>query len=159
MIEAHKLIAPGSHPPLARLVAAVPLWLDGARLPQCRGQTTIGTEDLGYALGTEVLFHSRKPFSTLLIHARLAMLIFPAIALLYVYLLGCRLLGSAAAMAAVVFFSVDSTLLGHGFWVGNDAAGCAGYLAAIYHGLRWLDRATWPNRAGRRSGLRVGRRR
>jgi hypothetical protein len=145
MIEAHKLIAPGSHPPLARLVAAVPLWLDGARLPQCRGQTAVGTEDLGYALGTEVLFHSSKPFSTLLIHARLAMLIFPAIALFYLYLLGRRLLGPAAAMAAVIFFSVDPTLLGHGFWIGNDMAGCAGFLAATYHGLRWLDRPTWPS--------------
>lgn len=157
MIEAHKLIAPGSHPPLARLVAAIPLWLDGARLPQCRGQTTVGTEDLGYALGAEVLFHSPKPFSTLLIHARLAMLIFPALALLYLYLLGRRLLGPAAAMAAVVFFSVDPTLLGHGFWIGNDMAGCAGYLAATYHGLRWLERPTWPSAlaAGLACGLAV----
>jgi 4-amino-4-deoxy-L-arabinose transferase-like glycosyltransferase len=146
MIEAHKLIAPGSHPPLARLVAAIPLWLDGARLPQCRGQTSIGAEDLGYALGTQVLFQGPKPFSSLLIQARLAMIIFPVIALLYLYLLGRRLAGPAAAMAAVVFFSFDPTLLGHGFWIGNDMAGCAGYLAATYHGLRWLDRPT-PNHA------------
>jgi hypothetical protein len=144
LIEAKKLVAPGSHPPLARLVAAIPLWLDGARLPQCRGQTTIGTEDLGYALGTQVLYHSAKPYSTLLIHARLAMLIFPAIALLYVFLLGRMLLGEPAATLAAIFFSVDPTLLGYGFWVGNDLASCAGCLAATYHGLRWLTQPTWP---------------
>jgi hypothetical protein len=143
LIEAKKLVAPGSHPPLARLVAALPLWLDGARLPQCRGQTTIGTEDLGYALGTQVLYHGAKPYSTLLIHARLAMLVFPAIALWYVFLLGRMLLGEPAATLAVVFFSVDPTLLGYGFWVGNDLASCAGCLAATYHGLRWLAQPTW----------------
>jgi hypothetical protein len=143
LIEARKLVAPGSHPPLARLVAAIPLWLDGARLPQCRGQTTIGTEDLGYALGTQVLYHSSKPYFTLLTHARLAMLVFPAIALLYVFLLGRMLLGQPAATLATVFFSVDPTLLGYGFWVCNDLASCAGCLAATYYGLRWLGKPTW----------------
>jgi hypothetical protein len=154
LIEAKKLIAPGSHPPLARLVAAIPLWLDGARLPQCRGQTTIGTEDLGYALGTQVLYHSAKPYSTLLIHARLAMLIFPAIALLYVFLLGRMLLGQPAATLAVIFFSVDPTLLGYGFWVGNDVASCAGCLAATYHGLRWLIQPNW--RTAAIAGIALG---
>jgi hypothetical protein len=143
LIEAKKLIAPGSHPPLARLVAAIPLWLDGARLPEVRGQTMIGTEDLGYALGTQVLYHSTKPYYTLLTHARLAMLVFPTIALLYVFLLGRMLFGEPAATLAVVFFSVDPTLLGYGFWVGNDMAACAGCLAATYHGLRWLNQPTW----------------
>jgi len=142
MIEAHKLIAPGSHPPLARLVAAVPLWLDGARLPQCRGQTIIGAEDLGYDLGARVLAQS-KSFRALLTHARLAMLIFPIVALLYLYLLGSWLNGPAVAAIAVVFLTLDPTFLGHAFWIGNDMAGCAGYLAAIYHGLRWLKNPTW----------------
>jgi Dolichyl-phosphate-mannose-protein mannosyltransferase len=154
LIEAKKLVAPGSHPPLARLVAAIPLWLEGARLPQCRGQTTIGTEDLGYALGTEVLYHSAKPYYTLLIHARLAMLVFPAIALLYVFLLGRMLLGEPAATLAVIFFSVDPTLLGYGFWVGNDLASCAGCLAATYHGLRWLTQPSWGRAAI--AGVAVG---
>jgi len=142
MIEAHKLIAPGSHPPLARLVAAVPLWLGGARLPQCRGQTAIGTEDLGYDLGARVLAQSES-FRALLTQARLAMLIFPLIALLYLYLLANSLSGPAVAAIAVVFLTLDPTFLGHGFWIGNDMAGCAGYLAAVYHGLRWLKNPTW----------------
>jgi hypothetical protein len=166
MIEAHKLIAPGSHPPLARLVAAIPLWLDGARLPQCRGQTAIGTEDLGYELGTQVLYDSPQspsqlgpliPFSTLLTHARLAMLVFPMIVLFYVYLLGRWLMNSAVAAMAVIFLSVDPTFLGHGFWIGNDMAGCAGYLAATYHGLRWLKNPTWETAAiaGLAGGLAI----
>jgi len=147
MIEAHKLIAPGGHPPLARLLAAIPLCLDGARLPQCRGQTTIGTEDLGYALGTQVLYQSAKPTGTLLAHARLVMLIFPVISLFYLYRLGRWLAGPPAAAAAVAFFSFDPTLLGHGFWIGNDVAACAGYLAATYYAFLWLDKPAWPRAA------------
>jgi 4-amino-4-deoxy-L-arabinose transferase-like glycosyltransferase len=143
MLEAHKLIAPGSHPPLARLVAAIPLWLDGARLPQCRGQTAIGTEDLGYDLGTRVLAQGPKPYSTLLTHTRLAMLIFPCIALLYVYLFGDWISGPAVAVMAVIFLTFDPTFLGQAFWIGNDMAGCAGYLAAVYHGLRWTKNTSW----------------
>jgi hypothetical protein len=157
MIEAHKLIAPGSHPPLARLVAAVPLWIDGARLPECRGQTMVGTEDLGYAMGTKVLYQSQASFMTLLVHARLAMLVFPCVALLYVYRLGGWLAGPMVAMLATIFFSFDPTLLGHAIWVGNDVAGCAGFLAAIYHGLRWVRGPSWKNAvfAGIAGGLAV----
>jgi 4-amino-4-deoxy-L-arabinose transferase-like glycosyltransferase len=147
MIEAHKLIAPGQHPPLVRWVMAIPLWLDGARLPQCRGQTEIGAEDLGYALGTQVLYESGLQFQTLMRHARLAMLVFPAIVLLYVYLLGRRFGGGVVGLGAVVFFSVDPTFLGQGLWLGADVAGCAGYLAGIYHGLNWLSRGTWKSAA------------
>jgi hypothetical protein len=144
LIEAHKLIAPGGHPPLARLLAAIPLWLNGARLPQCRGQTAIGTDDLGYALGTQVLYNSPTPTATLLARTRLVMLLFPAISLFYLYRLARWLAGPPAAAAAVAFFSFDPTLLGHGFWIGNDAAACAGYLAATYYAFLWLRKPTWP---------------
>ena len=70
MVEAHKSIAPVSHPPVSRWVAALPLWIDGARLPEVRGRTRIGKEDLGYELGTKVLFGSPTPYMKLLEHAR-----------------------------------------------------------------------------------------
>jgi 4-amino-4-deoxy-L-arabinose transferase-like glycosyltransferase len=41
-----------------------------------------------------------------------------------------------------VFFSTDPTLLGHGAWVTTDVAACAGYLAATYHGIRFIARPT-----------------
>jgi 4-amino-4-deoxy-L-arabinose transferase-like glycosyltransferase len=154
MVEAHKLIALVSHPPLARWVAVIPLWMDGARLPQCRGVTTVGKEDLGYALGTQVLYNSKASFKVLLDHARLAMLIFPVLALLFVYLLGKMLVNQWTGFIAAAFFSVDPTLLGHGFWICTDAAACAGYLAALYFGLRWLKRPAMGSAAG--AGLATG---
>ncbi len=143
MIEAHKLIAPVQHPPLPRLVAAIPLMLDGARLPQCRGQKQIENDDAAYAWGTQVLYSSPKPFEVLLRHARLAMLIFPVLALLYVYLLGKELAGPVPALAAVIFFSFDPTFLGQSLFIGADTAACAGFLAAIYHTRRWLRTHSW----------------
>jgi 4-amino-4-deoxy-L-arabinose transferase-like glycosyltransferase len=154
MVEAHKLVALVSHPPLARWVVAVPLWMDGGRLPECRGMTTIGKEDLGYALGTKVLYHSPTPARTMLIQARLAMLVFPVAALFFLWLLGRYLADGLVAATAVIFFSTDPTLLGHGFWICTDAAACAAYLAAIYFGVRWLRGPNW--RTAVYVGLAIG---
>ena len=142
MVEAHKAIATVSHPPLPRWVMAIPLWIDGARLPQCRGVTTVGKEDTGYAYGTQVLYHGPKRFDVLLTHVRRVMLIFPLLALFYLYRLTATLAGETAACAATVFFSVDPTLLGHGIWACSDVAGCAGTLAALFYSYRWIDRPT-----------------
>ena len=140
MVEAHELVALVDHPPLARWVAAVPLWLDGARLPQCRGMHTVEKNDVGYALGTQVLYHSAASYRRLLRDARCAMLVFPLAALLFLYRTAAWLADETVAAASVFFFSVDPTLLGHGFWVCTDVPACAGFLAAWYYGLRWIDR-------------------
>jgi hypothetical protein len=42
---------------------------------------------------------------------------------------------------AAVFVSTDPTLLGHASWVATDVAAAAGFLAATYHGVRFLARS------------------
>ena len=82
------------------------------------------------------------------------MLVFPVLALVYVYLLGRWLVSGLVGMLAVIFFSVDPTLLGNGFWIGTDTASAAGYLAATYYGLRWIQQPTWRSDAA--AGVAVG---
>jgi hypothetical protein len=154
MAEARKSIALVEQPPLTRWVSIIPLWIDGARLPECRGWTKVGNLNPGYAWGAKVIYHSPTPFRALMAHARLAMLVFPALCLLYLYLLAKWLSNGLVAFASVAFFSIDPTLLGHGFWVCSDVGACAGYLASVYHGLRWLRAPTW--RAAVIAGLAIG---
>jgi hypothetical protein len=154
MCEAGKSIAGVSHPPLARWVPAIALYLDGVRLPQCRGRTTIEKEDTAYALGTIALYQSAKPMRTILLHARLLMLMFPLIGLLYVHLLTRHVAGNWQATLAVIFFSLDPTLLGHALWVCDDVAAAVGFLAGVYYLMRWLEKPT-PGRAAV-AGLAVG---
>ncbi len=140
--EAHSHVLGVQHGPLPRLVAGLPLYLAGLRVPLNGPPGQVRGEAATYQFGARVLFDSNLPYWKILKIARSAMLLFPFICLLYVYLLGRFLANGLAAMLATVFFSFDPTLLGHAFWVGTDVAGCAGFVAALYHGLRWLGKPT-----------------
>ena len=137
-----KLVAGSEQPPLTRIVTGLPLWLSGVRLPEKYHSTRVLSEAETYAQGDDLLFHSSLSYEQILRRCRLTMLIFPALALLYLYLLARWTAGELAATLSVVFFSTDPTFLGHSFWICTDAAACAGFLAATYHGLRWIASPT-----------------
>ena len=125
-------------PPLTRIVAGLPLYLRGVRLPPNEITTAVVPMRDTYLQGTQVLFHSNLSYWQVLRTARLSMLIFPLVALLYLYLLAAWIGNEFIAAMSVVFFSLDPAFIGHSAWVANDVAACAGYLAATYHGLRWV---------------------
>jgi hypothetical protein len=125
-------------PPLTRIVAGLPLYLRGVRLPPAELTTAVIPMPETYLQGAQILFHSNLSYWQVLITARLTMLIFPLIALLYLYLLAGWIGNEFIAAMSVVLFSLDPALLGHSAWVHTDVAACAGYLAATYHGLRWI---------------------
>lgn len=157
-LHARTLVLGVQHPPLGRLPAAVAAWLLGGELPDYDNATTSRREDVAYAAGTELL-HGRDPtwYWRLLTAMRLAMLAFGAITLLYAFLLGRWLAGPLAGVGAALLLSLDTTLLGHAYWICTDVAAAAGFLAALYHGLRWVERPTWPRAvaAGLAGGLAV----
>lgn len=153
MYEAHNLFLGAQHPPLARWVAGLPLVLQGVELPAARGEFVV-VEYPGFPIGRELLASGQLPYWRMLISARLALLVFPCLSLLLLYRFGRWLGGARTGMFAVVFFSFDPTFLGHSAWVGTDGAGCAGFIAAMYFGLRWLVR---PNlRRSAIAGVAVG---
>jgi 4-amino-4-deoxy-L-arabinose transferase-like glycosyltransferase len=138
LYDAHKLISGTEQPPVSRLVAAIPLYLSGVHLPaQSRGSGVIGEPET-YAQGSDELLHSAVPYEVILRRVRLTMLVFPALTLFFLYLLGRWLIGEIPALLATVFFSTDPTFLGHSIWICTDMAACAGYLAAAYFGTRWV---------------------
>jgi hypothetical protein len=141
-------------PPLTRIVAGLPLYLRGVRLPPDTVSTSVVPMRDTYLQGKQVLFHSNLSYWQVLITARMSMLIFPLVALLYLYLLAAWIGSELIAALAVVFFSLDPALLGHSTWVCTDVPACAGFLAATYHGSRWVALGGW-GRAGA-AGLAVG---
>jgi hypothetical protein len=141
-------------PPLTRIVAGLPLYLRGVRLPPGEVSRSVVAMHDTYVQGTQVLFHSNLSYWQVLTTARLAMLIFPLIALLYLYLLAAWIGNEFIAAMTVLFFSFDPTLLGHSMWVSNDVAACTGFLAATYHGLRWVVQRSWGQAIA--TGLTVG---
>jgi hypothetical protein len=154
LYEARKHIHGVQHPPLPRLVGALPLVLSGVGSPQDRGIKTVQIDLVAFQVGHAALLRSELPYWSVLTRARAAMLVFPIAAIIYVYLLGRYLGGGAVGCAAAVFFSTDPTLLGHSSWVTTDVAATAGFLAATYHGLRFLAHASWGRAAA--AGLALG---
>jgi hypothetical protein len=149
--EARGHVAGVQHGPIARIVAALPLYIAGVRAPlDSTNRHEVRKEGTAFEMGEAALFDGKTPYWRVLTLARWAMLlVFPPICLWYVFLLGRLLAGPRSAgwrvgAVAVVFFSLDPTFLGHSFLVCTDVPGCAAFLAALYYGLRWLAFPSWP---------------
>jgi len=146
------------HPPVVPLVAGLWLHLSGVHLPPQFRSTAVVSGQTAVSAYCGFAFDGALPYREMLLRARLAMLLFPALSLLYLYLLAAWISNEGVAMWSVLFFSTDATLLGHGIWVGTDGAACAGFLIAIYYGIRWVvhrqpRQAVW---AGIALGFAVG---
>jgi hypothetical protein len=135
------------HPPLHRFVVGLPLVLSGVEMQQSRRTDAIPKDTDAFFVGDDALFRGRLSYWDVLVRARLAGLVFPIVTLLFVYRLGRWLGGPRAGMLTTVFFSFDPTLLGHAGIVTTDVPAAAGFVVALYYGLRWLARPTMPRAA------------
>lgn len=131
------------HPPLARLVAGVPLWLHNQLPEEAAGATVIGPGETD-EVGARVLFADPHDYWPTLRRSRLAMLVFLPLALVYLYLMARWVADEVAAAFAVAFCSLDPTFLAHAPLVATDMPACALFLASIYQGARWV----WEQRIG-----------
>jgi 4-amino-4-deoxy-L-arabinose transferase-like glycosyltransferase len=146
LFEAHKLVQGAQHPPLPRILPGLVLYASGVRYPPDRGNKTIhGDLELldSFVAGNEELLHSPISYWQVLVRARATTLPFAVAAVIYLYLLGRWLADRRMAALAAIFFSFDPTLLGHAEWITTDVPAVAGFLAMLYHGLRWIARPTW----------------
>src|SRR5664280_2452951 len=129
------------HPPLLKELAGAALWLAGVRLPdspQVRrmladggGERAVGAELIAANGPDRTMFWARLPF--LLLAAALGVLL---------YLWGRQLLGEVAAVAALFLFTLDPTILGHGYLATMDtglAAFTMLFLFALWHYLELPD--------------------
>lgn len=142
MLESGRHVHGVQHPPLARLVAAIPLWLRGVRSPEARGDDSAQWDLVAFEIGHRVLLNSSLQYWSALTTARAAMIVFPVATVIYVYLLGRLGGGLRAGALAAIFVSTDPTLLAHGGLVTTDVAAAAGFLAIVYHGVRLIGRPT-----------------
>src|ERR1035441_6998349 len=132
------------HPPLLKEMAGAALWLAGVRLPdspQVRqiladggGERTVGSQLIAANGPDRAMFWARLPF--LLLAAALGVLL---------YLWGRQLLGEVAAVAALFLYTLDPTILGHGYLATMDTGLAAFTLLFLFALWHYLDR---PQTAG-----------
>jgi hypothetical protein len=119
-----------SHPPLARVLAAVGPWLDGARWTPAPGSHAEGVLLLG----------RDAHYDHVLALARLGILPLFWLASLGVFLWARRAGGETAAAIAVFLFTTIPPVLAHSGLVTTDMAATAGGVAAFYASLWWAER-------------------
>ena len=115
-----------SHPPLARILGALPLWLRGDPMPE--GRTMVG-------IGLEVVYHGADYVQTLRL-MRLPNLIFLVIAIFAIAAWARRAFSDNVAIIAVALLTNLPPVLGHAGLLTTDAAA----LASIPLFLLMLDR-------------------
>lgn len=126
------------HPPLLKLVAALPLRLGGAAAPQepCGAKLTPKLD--GFKAGNE--FMERGGGGDFLVAARLAAATFSLLLAVLVFFAAREMFGNAEALVALALLAFEPTLVAHGSLVTTDMALAATMFASVYALYRYLKR-------------------
>ena len=129
------------HPPLAKMVAALPLLGLHLKVPPSRGRFF---KDEAYYDGRDLLFGNAPRYSgaQLIFRARLAMLAFPLSLGLLVFFAGREMFGRAAGLFALALLAFEPNLLAHGPFVTTDTAVSVMFVALVWTAYRFALQPT-----------------
>lgn len=108
------------HPPLMKELAGLSLLLAGVRLPDSPELERMLEGEGGETVAGNALISRNGP-DRVLFWARLPLILLSAMLGVLLYLWGRRIVGPAAAVAALFLWALDPTLLAHSFLVTMDA--------------------------------------
>ena len=123
------------NPPLARMLAAVPV---AARAPAFLAQPGLG----GWGLGYRFMRENASEYQQLFVTARGVVIAMGALLGLLVFVWANALYGWPAALVAVFLFSFSPSMLTHTHLVTLDEAGALGFAATLYAAWCMLARPT-----------------
>ena len=133
------------HPPMAKMVAALPLVFLDLKTPP-RGHLYF--KEVAYLGGREFLFRNgplnggKYTADTLLFHARMAASIFALLLAALVFLAGSEMFGRGTGLLAMALVVFEPTILTNGAYVTTDAAISCMLFAAVYAFYRYVKRPT-----------------
>ena len=123
------------HPPLVKLVASLPLFVDKPKYPEPLPMYFRAASAVG---GVQLL---APPGATLLLdHARLAVSLFAFLLALLVVLASLEMFGQWTALFALALLVFDPLILGHGPLLGTDVAAACCIFATVYSFYRYVKR-------------------
>src|SRR5438874_4139127 len=127
------------HPPLVKMVAALPLQLTHVPPPGgsvCGKEPT--TKGHGYELGVDYLYKQGLDAQKILFIGRTGTIVFAVALLIFVFLYARYLFGYSAAIIALVLAVSEPTLIAHTALVTTDVGLSAGVLASVFLLDRYL---------------------
>jgi hypothetical protein len=129
------------HPPLAKMVAALPLLPLGLKVAPQQGRYF---KDEAYFGGRELIFRNgaadggRYSAGTIMFRARMAVSVFTFALAVLVLLAGGEMFGSGAGLLAMAVLVFEPSLLAHGAYVTTDETVACLFFAAIYAFYRYV---------------------
>ncbi|MGZ4789772.1 MAG: glycosyltransferase family 39 protein [Terriglobales bacterium] len=125
------------HPPLVKLVAAIPLLNMQLKMPELQNRNFKHEAFLG---GKDFVF--KNDFDTMIFRARMAAALFTLTLALLVFLCAKEMFGTVAGFIALALLTFDPNLLAHGAVVGTDAALSCFMFASVYAFYRYVKKPT-----------------
>jgi 4-amino-4-deoxy-L-arabinose transferase-like glycosyltransferase len=126
------------HPPLVKMVAAVPLQSMHLREPQLQNRY-FKTE--AYLSGRGLIF--QNDFNAIIFRARMAAAIFALMTALLAFLAAREMFGAGAGFLALLLIVFEPNFLAHGALVTTDTGAACGLLASIYAFYRYVKSPSW----------------
>lgn len=126
------------HPPLAKMIAAIPLQFMHLHEPQLQNRY-FKTE--AYLDGRDLIY--QNDFNTVIFRARMAVSLLALMTALLVFLAAREMFGVGAGFAALVLLVFDPNFLAHGALVTTDTGAACGMLASIYAFYRYVKSPSW----------------
>jgi tetratricopeptide (TPR) repeat protein len=129
------------HPPLVKMVAALPLLHLALRVPPLQGRW-YKTES--YLDGRELIYRNgpndggRYSANTIIFRARMCVMAFVLLLALLTFMAGREMFGTTAGLVAMTLVAFEPSLLAHGPFVTTDATVSCMFLASIYSLYRWV---------------------
>lgn len=126
------------HPPLVKMVAAIPLQGMNLREPRLQNRY-FKTES--YLSGRDLIF--QNDFERIIFRARAAASIFALITALLVFLMAREMFGTGAGFLTLLLIVFEPNFLAHGALVTTDTGAACGLLASIYAFYRYVKSPSW----------------
>ena len=126
------------HPPLVKMVAAIPLQSMNLREPQLQNRY-FKTE--AYMGGRALIF--QNDFNTIIFRARMFASIFALMTALLAFLAAREMFGTGAGFITLVLIVFEPNFLAHGGLVTTDTGAACCLLASIYASYRYVKAPSW----------------
>jgi len=126
------------HPPLVKMIAAIPLLPMNLREPQLQNRY-FKTE--AYLSGRDFIFHN--DYEQVIFRARMGASLFALLTALLAFLIAQEMFGSGAGFLALLLIVFEPNFLAHGALVTTDAGAAAALLASIYAFYRYVKSPSW----------------
>ena len=126
------------HPPLVKMVAALPLQNMTLREPQLQNRYF---KNEAYLSGGDFIF--QNDFETIIFRARMAASIFALMVALLAFLTAREMFGTGAGFLALLLIVFEPNFLAHGALVTTDTGAACGLLASIYAFYRYVKSPLW----------------